>query len=83
MDPEQTIHGKKLERRSIQVGLSRHMIREFTDDWVLEIVDFTERTRKIRALYLSGNQRRAKDQLPPERVYPVSDDVVRRLGMER
>ncbi len=80
-DPERTIHGKKLEHRSIQVGLSRDMIREFTDQWILEIKDFTPRTRKIRSLYLSGNQRRAIDQLPPEHIYPVSADIVKRLGM--
>jgi hypothetical protein len=82
-DPERTIHGKKLEQRSIQVGLSRHLIREYTDNWVIAIDDFTERARKIRALYLSGNLRRAKDQLPPEREYPVSPDASRRLGMDR
>ena len=82
-DPERTINGKKLEHRSIQVGLSRDIIREFTDDWILDISDFTARTRKIRSLYLAGNLKRAKDQLPPERVYSVSNDVGRQLGMER
>lgn len=82
-DPERTIQGKKLEHRSIQVGLSREIIREFTDDWIIEISDFTARTRNIRSLYLSGNLKRAKDQLPPEKVYPVSDVIVRQLGMER
>ena len=82
-DPERTIHGKKLEHRSIQVGLSRDVIREFTEDWVIEISEFTARTRKIRSLYLAGNLKRAKDLLPPERVYPVSDVIVRQLGMDR
>ena len=82
-DPERTIHGKKLEHRSIQVGLSRKIIREFTEDWVLDISDFTARARKIRSLYLSGNLKRAKDQLPSERVYSVSDDIFLRLGMDR
>lgn len=82
-DPERTIHGKKLEHRSIQVGLSRNIIREFTEDWILDITDFTARTRKIRSLYLAGNLKRAKDRLPPERVYPVSDSIVRQLGMDR
>ena len=81
-DPERTIHGKKLEQRSIQVGLSRAIIREFTDDWILDITDFTERTRKIRSLYLAGNLKRARDQLPSERVYPVSDSISRQLGMD-
>ena len=80
-DPERTIHGKKLEHRSIQVGLSRDIIREFTNEWILDISDVTARTRKIRTLYLAGNHRRAKEQLPQERVYPVSDSICRQLGM--
>ena len=80
-DPERTIHGKKLEHRSIQVGLSRQVIKEFTDEWILEIKDFTPLTRKIRSLYLAGNKRRAKDQLPAERGYTVETDVGKRLGM--
>jgi len=81
-DPERTIHGKKLEHRSIQVGLSREIIREFTDEWILTIEDLTPRVRKIRSLYLSGNQRRAKEQLPPEKVYPVPVELQKHLGME-
>ncbi len=81
-DPERTIHGKKLEHRSIQVGLSRQIIKEFTDEWIQEINDFTPLTRKIRSLYLSGNQRRAKDQLPKERVYPIQADAGKRLGID-
>lgn len=81
-DPERSIHGKKLEHRSIQVGIGRDMIETYTNDWILEISDFTQRTRKIRSLYLSGNTRRAKEQLPREREYPVEDSVAHRLGVK-
>ncbi len=81
-DPERTLQGKKLEHRSIQLGLSRHIIKEFTDEWIIEIRDYTSRARKIRSAYLAGNQRRAKDQLPTERVYPIDAKVRKQLGME-
>lgn len=81
-DPERTIHGRKLEHRSIQVGLSRDIIQEFTDDWILEIKDFTDRTRKIRSLYLAGNHRRAKGQLPSERVYSATNGGFHHLGTD-
>ena len=81
-DPERTIRGKKLEHRSIQVGVSRAIIRELTDDWILDISDITERTRRIRSLCLAGNLKRAKAQLPSERVYPVSDPVCQQLGID-
>lgn len=81
-DPERTLHGKKLEHRSIQVGISRDLIREFTNDWILQIEDLTPLTRKIRKLYLAGETRRAKEHLPPEKVYPVSKLIQKRLGMD-
>ena len=81
-DPERTIHGKKLEHRSIQVGLSRQIIKEFTDEWILEIKDVTLLAQKIRTLYLAGNQRRAKDQLPKEPVYSLQADECKHLGMD-
>jgi len=32
-DPERSIRGGKLEYRAIQVGLSRHIVRRYVDDW--------------------------------------------------
>ena len=80
-DPERTLHGKKLDHRSIQVGLSRSIIGEFTEEWIVGIKDYTPLTRKIRALYMAGNHRKAKEQLPPERVYPIANMAVSHLGL--
>lgn len=81
-DPERSLNCKKLQHRSIQVGLSRHIIREFTDDWILDNSEHTALTKKVRSLYLAGHQRRAKELLPTERVYPVDNEVRTRLGMD-
>jgi hypothetical protein len=78
-DPERSLRGAWLPYYSIQVGLSRHVIREYVDDWVVAIDDFTLRVRKIYHLLQSGQADKAKRQLPPERVYPVSCGVGRRL----
>jgi hypothetical protein len=80
-DPERSIHGKKLTHRSIQVGLSREIIREFTDEWVLEIKDLTPLVKKVRALYLAGHHAKASKQLPPEKVFPVDEEIMAQLGM--
>ncbi len=78
-DPERSLRGAGLPYSSIQVGLSRHVIREYVEDWVVSIEDFTPRVRKIYELLQSGKADKAKRQLPPERVYPVSAEVGRRL----
>ena len=78
-DPERTLRGTGLPHSSIQVGLSRHVIREYVDEWVTGIEDITPRVRKIYDLLQSGQADKAKRLLPPERVYPVSSELGRRL----
>ena len=80
-DPERSLRGQKLQHRSIQVGLSREIIREYTDQWVREITDLTPLVRKIHSHCRSGNQKGAKQLLPSERVYRVPEPVARRLGI--
>lgn len=78
-DTERSLRGAGLPRFSIQVGLSRHVIGEYVDDWVVRIEDDTPRVRKIRDLLKSGRGDEAKRHLPPEKVYPVSAELARRL----
>jgi hypothetical protein len=81
-DPERSLRGASLPYSSIQIGLSRHIIHEYAEDWITGIEDFTPRVRKIYELLQRGHADRAKRQLPPERVYPVGAEVARRLLME-
>lgn len=78
-DPERTLRGAGRPYSSIQVGLSRHVIREYVEEWVVGIEDITPRVRKIYGLLQSGQADKAKRLLPPERVYPVSSELGRRL----
>ena len=78
-DPERSLRGAGLPHGSIQVGLSRHVIREYVDEWVVRIEDATPRVRKMHDLMQSGKTDRAKRHLPPERVYPVAAVLARQL----
>lgn len=78
-DPERSIKGADLQIDSIQVGLSRHVIQRFVDEWIVSIEDFTPTIRKIYDLLQKGDLKNAKRHLPPEKVYPVSPDVGKRL----
>jgi hypothetical protein len=80
-DPERTIHGASLPYGSIQVGLSRHIIEKYVNEWPLEIRNETPLARKIAALLKAGEASKAKTLLPRERVYPVSAAIARRLGI--
>ena len=81
-DPERTLRGAGLPYGSIQVGLSRHVIVEYVEEWVVGIEDYSARVRKIYDFLQSGKADKAKRHLPPERVYPLGVELRRRLTME-
>ena len=70
-DPERSLRGAGLNHYSIQVGISRHLIREFVDEWIVELRDLTSEVAKMRRLLASGNAKAAQRLLPREKVYPV------------
>jgi hypothetical protein len=80
-DPERSIRGKTLEYRSIQVGLSRKIINEYVDDWIVELKDVTPLVHKIRRLCDEGHVQRAKDLLPDEKNYQMAESTAFRLDM--
>lgn len=79
-DPERSLRGEKRQQDSIQVGVSRHRIRTYTDEWVVSIEDWTETINKIRSLRDRGRIKDARRLLPSERVYPVPAPTAQRLS---
>lgn len=78
-DPERNLRGVALEYYSIQVGISRHIIREFVDSWTLKIDDVTAQVTKIHKLLRAGKADEAKRHLPEERIYPLPPAIARRF----
>ena len=78
-DPERSLRGTGLPYDSIQVGLSRHLIRQYVDDWTVSIHDYTPLVRKMAGLLKAGQLTQARKLLPNERVYPVDSAIRRRL----
>lgn len=81
-DTERSLRGAALTYYSIQIGLSRHVIRDFVEAWVVGIEDLTPRVRKIDALLKAGREDKARALLPTERVYPLTAELGRRLLIE-
>ena len=80
-DPERSIHGKKLQHRSLQVGIGSEMIRQFTDEWIESVTDMTPQVKKVRSTYLAGNIAKAKSLLPIEKAYEVGPATQSQLGI--
>ena len=70
---ERSLQGAKLNHRSIQVGLSRHIVEDY-NEWITEIRDLTPLVRKL-------HDSRDPRPLPAERPYPTPPEIARRLGM--
>ncbi len=79
-DPERNIKGTKLNYRSIQVGISRSLIEEFNEEWIVKIEDYTPLVKKILNLTKSEKFDRAKKLLPVEKNYPLSKELALRIG---
>lgn len=82
-DPERSVRGAALNHYSIQVGIGRHLIRTFAEDWVVGITDLTPQVRKAAALVRGGRTAQAQRFLPPERVYPTPGSLEGHLSPTR
>jgi hypothetical protein len=80
-DPERSLRGAKLPHRSLQIGLGRGRIETFVADWIVSLTDLTPKVRKMHAALRAGRTDAARRQLPPERPYPLPQEIRRRLGM--
>jgi hypothetical protein len=80
-DPEHTLAGKALDARAIQVGLSRHIVARYVNEWTRAIRDITPLVRTIHTHVRGGHSDRARALVPRERVYAVDGASARRLGM--
>lgn len=78
-DPERNVRGGALQNYSIQVGISRDLIREYNEEWITQIKDLTPTVSKMRSLTRSGDVKAATRHLPPEKAYPISDGKGRHL----
>lgn len=81
-ETERTLRGDTLNHDSLQVGISRHLIREFVDEWIVSIQDVSQTVVKIHQLLKTGHEKNAKRLLPPERVYPVDPQIGKRILIE-
>lgn len=70
-DPERSPRGAALNHYSIQVGIGRHLIRTFTDDWIVGLTDLTPQVRKAATLIQAGHAPKAHRLIPAERAYPM------------
>ena len=85
-DPERSPRQEKLNYRSLQVGVPRHLCKQWVEQWIESIEDVTETARRLKERLDQdpkvGNKELVEtDLLPDERLYEVPDDIQENLEM--
>lgn len=84
-DPERGPRLEKFEYRSIQIGIPGGLSGTWAEEWVVGIEDVTERARELKRAVeedVTNAELVEKGLVPVERVFPVPEDVMKRLRME-
>jgi hypothetical protein len=71
-DPERDVALRRLDYRSIQVGLGGEAVHRYVDEWIQGIEDVTPLAREIAGLVESGDLATASRLLPQERPLELS-----------
>jgi len=80
-DPDRDINGNAIHRAAIQIGLKGNILRDFLDEGIFHIEDFTPLVRKWNGQRKNGKLNTRN--LPAEKIYPVTDKTIRnRLNMK-
>ncbi|MFP1727025.1 DUF4291 domain-containing protein [Lonsdalea quercina] len=70
-DPERDLLLKKLDYRTIQIGLRREAVKRYTEEWIVDIEDITKKVNKMYNLVISNRLNEAYNELPYERPYDI------------
>ncbi|MFP1814130.1 DUF4291 domain-containing protein [Lonsdalea quercina] len=70
-DPERDLLLKKLDYRTIQIGLRREAVKRYTEEWIVDIGDITKKVNKMYNLVISNRLNEAYNELPHERPYDI------------
>lgn len=79
-DPERDFGLNPLPHRAIQIGLSGEAVDRYVDGWITSIRDVTPLAHEVHAAVVAGDDDAARRLLPMERPYPLTDDLVDRIG---
>ena len=68
-DPEKDIEGRNLSYRSIQLGIRNNAVKEYVNDWIMQIEDITPYVKELNLSRRKGID--ITPFLPNELIYPL------------
>jgi hypothetical protein len=74
-DPEKDVQLNNLNYRSIQVGLTGVAVEKYINEWIISIENITPTCKEIYKKVQTGDIKTAKSLLPPEKIYPLPENI--------
>lgn len=79
-DPDRNLRLHKLERRAIQLGIRGKTVQNYVDQWIIGIEDVTALAQQIQSAI--AHKMSELPLVPEERVYEVSPELAKILGLQ-
>jgi hypothetical protein len=77
-DPDRDLALRRLERRAIQLGIEGQTVKQYVDEWIIGLEDVTPLAHAIKE---AVERRDEPPPVPEERVYPLDEELARRLDV--
>lgn len=77
-DPERDLRIQKTGGRAIQLGIKGSMVERYVNEWIVGLEDYTRVAHDISEAI---KRKRKLPHVIEPRVYPVSDEIARALGI--
>lgn len=80
-DPERDIFLKKLDYRSIQIGLTPPAAKIYATEWIIKVSDITDIAQKIKSLIDEKRIEEVAHLLPLEKKYLLPGNINQKIGI--
>lgn len=79
-DPERHLDGRKQNRRAIQIGIRGDTVYRYVNEWIVGLQEVTQLAHTMKA---AVDNHTPLPSVPNERIYPVDNDLQRRLAITK
>jgi len=82
-DPEKDIRLNPLSYKSVQIGLSGEIVKQYINNWITGINDITDYCTSIHQLIKAGKFNEAASLLPAENLYLLPDSIAGKINSDQ
>ncbi len=80
-DPDRDLSLRRLEHRALQLGIRGSVVKNYVNNWILEIEEVTQLARDIQNVVKSKSKH--LPEIPEEKAYQVNVEIQKTLAINR